>query len=141
MRSLALFRRMRWLHVTTALLLVLGTSTPGWAHMSCLMGCHDEWQIGQAEDHCTDDCCEGAEEAQGATLRTACCDLDQYEADRTDFVPQSTIQFQVPVTEAVSFVQTLVPLGPTAAHVEHISTRPPPLSGSSLAIANRTLLL
>jgi hypothetical protein len=142
MRSLGLFRRMRWLHVVTALLLVLGTSTPGWAHMSCLVGGHDEWLIGQAEeDCCADDACAEEEQSEGPAWRTACCEIDQLQADRTDFLPQNTVQFQVPVAGILTPDQALVPLTLEGVSVDQITSRPPPLSGRSRALSNRTLLL
>jgi hypothetical protein len=142
MSLLRLFRKMRWLHVVTALLLVLGTSTPGWAHMSCLTGGHDEWQLGQAEeDCCSDDVCADEEESKGPAWRPSCCDVDQLKADRDDFLPQNTIQIHVPVTDVLTVDQTLAPLRLTEASIEHNTTRPPPVSGWSRALSNRTLLL
>jgi hypothetical protein len=142
MRSLGLFRKMRWLHAMTALLLVLGTSIPGWAHMSCLVGGHDEWRIGQAEtDCCTDDACAEEEESNTPAWKAACCDVEQLQTDRNDFLPQNTVQFQVPVADVLTPDQTIVPLVLADAEIVHISSRPPPLSGWSRALSNRTLLL
>jgi hypothetical protein len=136
MSSLGLFRRNRWLHVAAALLLVLGTSMPGLAHMSCLMGCTERWSIGELED-----CCAAEHESEEAQFMPTCCEVDEFEALREDYVAQGTIQFQVPVAYAVTPEQPAAPITLSSTSTDHILWRPPPLSGSFRAISNCTLLL
>lgn len=126
-----LLHRHRWATLAVTMLLLFATSGMALSRMTCLIGGHSVWALGQI-----DDCCPEDERPEGPAISPVCCVYGQAGGEVLPFVPAPEMVF-TPVWAC--FIPQVFDPGTRQApgSCGEAFTRPPPTSGTERLVAHR----